>query len=435
MTLSGCVQYAAKPVAPGAFPAALDARVLNEKPAGAVWSGADLLQTALARNPSIAEARAKYRTAQAAARTARLVPGLTLTLTGEYADEKPNWGYGAAADLPLDVGVRRGSRVTTADLQALQAFYDLGEAAWKVMVDLEKARAELTSANAGIVLADQAADLRRQRLERLEQRVAAGQDPRSVTLLAATDRVAADRRAADARTRRETALVALAKALGVSPAAARSLTLAPPTPPPPLTDLAAWRRDAALSRSDVLRAVADYDIAESALRLEVAKQYPEVRIGPGYQYDHGVNKLPFNLTLALPSYDLNRRAIDQAEAARAAAGRTLEVVQAQSLAAVDTAAVALASAQAEVERTETRDLPNARRTATNVARSLAAGETDRPDDLAARAVMAEAELTLLDARRAAAMAAVDLEDALRRPFDPAQGAVLQSVISQPGGAQ
>nr|QQZ49430.1 hypothetical protein JKL49_20890 [Phenylobacterium glaciei] len=70
----------------------------------------------------------------------------------------------------------------------------------------------------------------------------------------------------------------------------------------------------------MLRAVVDYDLAESALRTEVARQYPEVRIGPGYTYDHGVQKIPFNLTLVLPPLDLNRAAIAQAEARRTEAG-------------------------------------------------------------------------------------------------------------------
>src|SRR5436190_13586261 len=213
-----------------------------------------------------------------------------------------------------------------------------------------------------------------------------------------------------------------------------TMASAPVAGAPALGDLREWRRDAALSRGDILRAVADYDIAESALRLEVAKQYPEVRIGPGYMYDHGVNKLPFNLALVLPTYDLNQRAIAQAEMARAAAGRSLELAQANVLAAIDTAAAALAAAQANAERAASRALPAAERTAADAARAVRAGEADRVDDLAARAAVVEAELDLLDARRAARTAAADLQDALRRSFDPAETAVLQSALTRPGGA-
>ena len=32
----------------------------------------------------------------------------------------------------------------------------------------------------------------------------------------------------------------------------------------------------------------------------VAKQYPQVHIGPAYTWDHGVHRLQFNLSLELP---------------------------------------------------------------------------------------------------------------------------------------
>ena len=144
---------------------------------------------------------------------------------------------------------------------------------------------------------------------------------------------------------------------GGGPAAARGVGGGGPPAPATLDGLADWRRDAAASRSDVLRAIADYDLAEAALRLEVAKQYPEVRIGPAYNYDHGVNKLPFNLSLTLPTFDLNQRAIAQAEAARTAAGRTLELTQANALAAVDAAAAARTAARPQAARAAARAQP------------------------------------------------------------------------------
>jgi outer membrane protein TolC len=433
--LAACVHYAPAPPHPERFPAALDARRL-ESPAGrAAWSGADLLAEALARNPQVVEARGKYAVALAAARTAKLTPPLTLTLTAEYANEKPRWGYGAAADVPLDTGVRRAARMSTADLQALQAWYDVGEAIWSVRTALTKARADLITADMETAMAAEAVKLRRERLQRLEARVASGEDDRALALTAQTELALSERRVAEALGRGALAVVDLAKALGVGPAAVRDVSLAPMAAPPELDGLTAWRRDAALQRTDVLRAIVDYDLAETALRLEIAKQYPEVRISPGYTYDHGVTKLPFGLSLALPTYDLNRRAIDQAELARAASGRSLELVQAKALSAVDTAAGALNAARASLARIESRERPAAGQAAANTARALEAGAADRVDDLGARVAVIDAELNLLDAQRTLRTATADLEDALRRPFDPAEAAVLRVALTEPGAAR
>ncbi|MDB5456766.1 MAG: TolC family protein [Caulobacter sp.] len=434
LLLAGCAHYAAAPVRLEAFPAAYDARRLDEKPAGAVWTGADLLAAGLARNATVAAAAAKYRTAVAAAKVSRVAPGMTLTLTAEYAKSEPkHWLYGAGSDIPLDIGARRGERMNAADLAAVQALHDYGEAVWTMRVALTRARADRLSAQAELALAQTAEATRQARADRLDRRVAAGEDDRPLALTTRTDLAVAHRRTAAGLARRAQADAALAQALGVPIAQVASLRLAPVTPPPATLDLAQARRAAALARRDVLRAMVDYDLAESALKLEVAKQYPEVHVGPGYTWDHGVAKLPFNLGLVLPPMDLNRAAIAQAETKRAEAGRSLEAVQANVLAAVDQAEAVLDAAKITEGLTRDRDLPLAQRLAAATARSLKAGEADKVDDLGAQAGVLDAELALLDARRAATTAGVDLEDALRTPFDPAETSLLQNATRALGG--
>jgi CRISPR system Cascade subunit CasA len=391
---------------------------------------ADLLAAALARNAAVAEAAAKYRTALATAKAARVPPGASLTLTSEYAND-PNtsspWLFGAGSDIPLDVGARRSTRTGAADLAAVQALHDYAEAAWSVRTALQRAVAERTAADAERVLAGEWTTLRQQRLDRLERRVAAGADDRALALTARADLNAAHRREIEAAGRRQAADAALAQALGVAPAAVADMVIAPPTPGSDPSDLPARRRTAALSRRDVLKAIVDYDLAENALRLEVAKQYPEVRLGPGYTWERGLTKLPFNLNLALPPWDMNRAAIAQAEAKRLEAAQTLEAVQAAALGAVDQAAAALKAARAS-EATAQRDLPNALRQAASADRAAKAGETDRVEALQAKAAVIETRLAASDARKALALAVIDLEDALRTPFDPAETAVVDQSI-------
>jgi CRISPR system Cascade subunit CasA len=434
LSLSACTTYVPAPVRLETYPTALESRRLDEKPAGATWTGSDLLSAALARNAAVAQAAAKHRTALAAAKTSRVAPSMTLTLTAEYAKSEPkSWLYGVGSDIPLDIGARRGERLNTADLAAVQALYDYGEAVWAVRTALTRARADRLSADAEMALAQRLEAVRQARADRLDHRVAAGEDDRGLALVARGDLAAAHRRVADARARRAQADAALAQALGVPVAAVTGLALAPVSPPPPGLDFTQARRDAALTRRDVLRAVVDYDLAESALRLEVAKQYPEIHVGPGYTYDHGVGKLPFNLGLVLPPLDLNRAVIAQAEAKRAEAGRSLEAVQAAALGAVDLAGSTLDAARITETSIRERDLPIARRLAEATARSVKAGEADRVDDLGAQATLIEAELAVLDARRAAITAGVDLEDALRVPFDPAETTLLQTASRALGG--
>lgn len=430
--LAGCVAYTPAPLRSERFQPAFEARRLDEKPPGAAWSGPELLAAALRRNPQVAEARAKYETARAAARTAKVGPPLTLTLTAEYANQAPRWGHSGSVDIPLDVGARRTARLSTAELQALQAWYDYAEAVWSVRTSLAKAIVGRRAAEVEVGLATEAVAVRRDRLDRLTARVAAGEDDRSLALIAQGELAAAERKLTDARGRYAQSTADLGKALGVGTPEAATVVLDAPAPIPSLAHLAEWQRDALLQRSDVLRALIDYDLAETALRLEVAKQYPEVRLSPGYNYDHGVTKLPFSLSLTLPPTDLNRHAIQQAEAARAAAGRSVETIQAATLAAVDAAAGGLMTADKAVQVGLGRDLPAAQRAADAARRAVAAGAQDRVDELGARAARLDAELTLLDNQRTAQTTAIDLEDALRRPFDPTEAAGLRAALTPPG---
>jgi CRISPR system Cascade subunit CasA len=350
-------------------------------------------------------------------------------LTAEYSKEaggESPWLLGAGSDIPLDFGARRDSRLTQADLAALQARYDYGETLWAVRAELARARAQYFRAIQAVPLARADVAQRQVRFDRLNRRVTEGEDNRPTAMLAQGELFAAEHRLSEAQAAMALARTAMAKALGVAPSAVDAVVLIDAPPATDLSMLKTWRDQAALQRRDVLRAVADYDLAEAALRLEVARQYPGVSIGPGYTWERGVNKLPFNLGLVLPPYDLNRAGIAQAEAARTQAARALETTQANVLAGVDQAAAALTAARSAQALAVNRDLPLARRTATVTASGVKAGELDSIDALGAQAAATEAQLAAIDAARAADLAAIDLEDALRRPFDPAELAALKT---------
>ena len=433
VALSGCAAYTPTPVQPAAFPTAYAARTLGPAPASGVWTAAELLEVALARSPLVAAALERRRAALAALRGARHPPAPSLTLTAEYANDHPHWGYGAAGDFPLRLGAVRGAQITTAELQALQATYDHAETVWTVRSDLAKALAAVGAAGHQVEAADHLEILRRDRLARIERRIALGEDDRPMGLIAQADLAAAAARGREARANQTQARLALAAALGAPPDAIHDLRLAPDAAPSAeRAGLPVWRQDAITQRADVLRAIADYDLAEAALRGQVARQYPEVRLAPGYMYDHGVSKLPFDLGLTLPPWDGNRSGIAGAEASRAAAGRALEATQAAVLARVDAAAAALTAAETAAAKTEHDDVGAAQALADRTARAVRAGAADRVDDLGAQAALAEARLNLVLAQGAARRAASDLEDALRRPFDPAETAVLARVLSAAG---
>lgn len=391
------------------------------------------LTFALGNAATIHQARGAYASAVAAARTARVRPAMTLTLTAEYSkdsDPQRPWLYGGVLDIPIDRSGARESRIDTAGLAILKAHYDLIEAVWTTRVALRRALLDRDVALAEITLADRQVDLRRQRLAMFERRVSAGEDARPMALTAATELALSTQRQIQARGALAQAQSAIAAAMGLTSEALADVEIVsgPDTAPAP-SDLRQLRRDAAIGRADVLRAVIDYDTAEQALRTAVAGQYPQVTIGPGYTWERGLTKLPFNLALALPPLDLNRAAIKEAETRRLAAGSAVEAVQVQVYAQTDAAAAALAAAETSLARVDTQDLPLSRRTAVLTERAVTLGELDRTEAVAAQASVLDAELSLIDARRLRATALADLEAATRHTSDPAELTLLSDAVT------
>ena len=76
------------------------------------------------------------------------------------------------------------------------------------------------------------------------------------------------------------------------------------------------RRQAAVNRVDILAALAEYAASQAVLQLEIAKQYPDLHIAPGYQLDQTDNKWTLGATLTLPVLNQNRGAIAEASAHR-----------------------------------------------------------------------------------------------------------------------
>ncbi|WP_404710184.1 TolC family protein [Sphingomonas sp. MMS24-J13] len=433
--LASCATYRPAPFAPNAIGAVRAERSL---PAGQSWTTAALLTQALDWAPSIRESAANYRSLAAAAHAARVPLPAALQLTAEYShDDNPDkpWLGSGTLDLPLDFGGRRNARVDAADLAVVQARYDYGEAVWSTRSAIRRATIDRLFADRLAPLAARVLALRQDRHDKLQARVRAGEEARPISIAAQLELAMAERRIRDIAARRAQADVALANAIGVDPAAVAGIALAPLDPAVPIlppADLARLRGEASAGRRDILRAIIDYDLAENAVRLEIASQYPAIRIQPGYTYERGLVKLPFGVNLQLPPIDFNRAAIAAAEAKRAQAGAKLETLQSTVLGDVDKAAAAL-DAQVAAERLNaTRDLPAARHLADRATANLRGGEGDRVDEDAARATAAEAEFASIEASRLAWLALVDLEDALRRPTDPRDAAILETAMKRLG---
>jgi outer membrane protein TolC len=193
----------------------------------------------------------------------------------------------------------------------------------------------------------------------------------------------------------------------------------PPTNIPGAFTVTEARGVALRQRADILAALADYAAAEADLSLQVAKQYPDLHLGPAYAWNNGSagdNQWSLGATLELPVLDQNQGAIAQAEAQRKLAAAKFLALQAQVCAQIDRAVAALQAARDQWQNTD-RLLAAERRQAESVAAQFAAGAADRLDVLNAQLEIASAALAGLDHQEKLQTALGTLEDALQQPAD------------------
>ncbi|MFC0401404.1 TolC family protein [Paraburkholderia rhizosphaerae] len=436
--LSGCATYRAQPIAPAQLAQRFETRSLasgelhewfaRELGHGvgpwppARWSRQSLTLAAWYYNPALDVARAQWGTARAGIEVADAIPNPVLQLPFEYTIPNPGPGApfttGPSLDIPIETAGKRGYRVDQASHQSESARLNIANEAWKVSAQVRDAMLALYAARERVSWLSPKMDAMQQIVAMVRKRRAVGENagPDVDAALAAATQAQAD--LASARIAQQEAQAQLATAIGVPEAALDDIAIdfdAVATVPPAPPDADA-RRNAMFDRADLRASLADYAAAESALQLEVAKQYPDIHLGSGYTYDTGTNRIAFGLAgITLPVFDRNHGGIAQAAAKRKEAAARTAALQDAILGDVDRGVARYRSSLDALPIAEA-NLAAARRQRDSEAAGFAAGDVDRVTCTQAKADYASSEIGHLDAVIAARQAADALEDAMQRPL-------------------
>jgi outer membrane protein TolC len=162
--------------------------------------------------------------------------------------------------------------------------------------------------------------------------------------------------------------------------------------------------------------LAEYAASQSALQLEIAKQYPDVHLSPGYQWDQGENKWQLGLSVELPVLNRNQGPIAEAAARRAESAARFEAMQAKVLAEIDRAVAMLAASRQNLDALQALSVAQKARRE-SVEAQIKAGAAERLDLLNAQFESAASVLAELDAQVKWQQAFGALEDAVQRPLN------------------
>jgi outer membrane protein TolC len=133
---------------------------------------------------------------------------------------------------------------------------------------------------------------------------------------------------------------------------------------------------ALLNRLDIRIALERYAIAETKLKLEIAKQYPDLTISPGFAYEFGDNIWSLGLSGLLSLLSKNKLAIAEATQLREVEAAQFEALQTQVLAELATKNAEVNQAQIALQNQETL-LMHQQDYTKRMVRKLTSGEIDR----------------------------------------------------------
>jgi cobalt-zinc-cadmium efflux system outer membrane protein len=429
--LAGCVHYQPKPLTPAGTLATIGSRSLDDPQLKAFleanqvhvteamhWDLHALTLLAFYFHPDLDEARAAADVARAGIRTAgeRPNPQLQAAL-GVDTTTGPPWIPALGLLIPIETAGKRGIRIAEAKEKAQAAQLRIVDTAWKVRVRVRRALVDYVAArrlgdilSRQLTLQDQIVDIVQRQFE------AGAVSPFELArarLAAANGRLALD------QSRFQLALsgAALVDAVGLPPPSFDRLaasvdagdvgTIAIPD--------AAAQRQALVSRADVLAALSDYEATQAALQTEIAKQYPDIQLGPGYQYDQTDNKWTLGVNVNLPVFNRNLGAIGEANARREQAAAHVVVIQAAALHDVNQAVTTLAAARQKLATAQAA-LDASRQQEQRTQTQYDLGELSRPDVLTSQLEVVAAEIALAEAQLQADSTAGALEDAMQSPL-------------------
>ncbi len=387
------------------------------------WSLAALTLVGFYYSPDLAVADARVREADAAVITAGAVPNPTAHVGPQFREaispNFPPWGIGSfTLDLPIETAGKRGYRTAEAERLADAARLAAGEAAWGVRSRIRAALLQYLLDLRERDLSAHEEDTLAQVVRLFEQRVRAGAASQPELYLAQSSLQGAKLKFIEIVARVSVDRDILSAALGLQALGGVAFSWPGFDSPPGQSRLSPTEIQhlALLNRIDLRRQLARYAAADEALKLEIAKQYPDINLAGGYSWEGGENIFELGPSAVLPVFNRNQGPIAEAEARRREIAAQFLAMQAGIIEQSRTALARYRGALGALEAARSAAELQAKRLG-QARRAVAVGESDTVALAQARLQDLSGQQGLLDSLTNAQTALGALEDSIQRPLD------------------
>ncbi len=373
-------------------------------------------------------ARAKWKGAKAAIVTAGGRPNPSVGFSPQYnfnaASGISPWIYGVTFDIPIETMGKRKHRISQARNLAQSAKFNFVMTAWQIRSRLWISLAQYEASKETLLVLKDQTQAQEEYVKFLQggllsSRIA-NPDLWQAQIAFNRSRIAlvdAERLVNETKTQ-------LADALGLPNPKMEDLKIAWDNKPAGENfSLQEIRKTALLSRPDIQASLAEYDASQSALQLEIDKQYPDIHIGPGYTWDQGQNKWAAGITITLPVLNRNQGPIAEALAKREEAKARLIALQGKAIAEIERGFENYQSALKKL-KTAGKLFRIQEKQTRHLKAMLKTGEAIRFAWITSEAALDSARLSYIDALTNERLALGGLEDAIQKPLRPSRIAAL-----------
>lgn len=384
------------------------------------WQLDDLIHCALFFNPNLDIARAQWRSAEAARLTAAEMR--LPTISGEYSksnnasEEISPHAYSLSIDLPIETANKRNIRIESAQHLSEAAKLRIAQAAWQLRNDVSITFNEYQANRQLIDLLTKEQTLRQEIVSIYQKRIDVGESS-SIELSKAKLQLQTLSTTLQTRQRNQLVLLSrLANQLGLPLNQVEQMQIANRQHTDTFSSISADLQTAALlNRLDLRIALERYAVAEAKLKLEIAKQYPDIIISPSYAYDFGDKIWSLGLSSLMTILTKNKLAIAEATQLREVEAAQFEALQTSVMSEVNIANAKLAQANQQLEN-QIKLYEQQKANTARMERRLQAGEIDRLELTYAKLEEVLSEQNVSTARFQLASSITELENAMQAPL-------------------
>lgn len=263
-------------------------------------------------------------------------------------DIKP-WAYGLSLDIPIATNNKRSLKVAKAERDAESAQLHVAALAWQLRHNISKDLTAYYQTQAEIKLLQDELAIQESISNMLKKRVNAGIASRTELSNAQLLALKAKHLLANKLAQSKLIETALAADVGLSPEKFASIPIQPLQMSAVLSQQAtilekpiqskAIQEQALLNRIDIRKRIAQYEAAETEIKLQAAKQIPDITLSPGILFEFGDKIWSLGFSSLLNMLQKNTVLIEEAKQLREIQGAAFENLQAEIIAAANQARV------------------------------------------------------------------------------------------------